>query len=708
MSFTRRANPVWLFDDLVGNILDDNYYMSFLENTIPYLPKDVYHDDQGTTPWANPLQFSPDGTLPVDLYFEDGGVYRLEIRRGPAQTDPLIRLIENFTDESGNDPGDANLPIDNQITNPQFAFISFNESLVITNTGNNSYDIAPGWILDLESGGSAVLTITRTPIAGDDNIPTENPTNPSYVLSFEVTSGTFTAVNLRQRFDHAPAIWASQGISINFTGKMLANSAEITVQYAPSDGSPQTVIDDSLSSVYQLINGGIQLDPSTSTHTGANGYVDIIFNLPISGTTFITNIQAIGSLQAASYPYAQTTVERQKDHLFHYYADSILQQPKASLLTGWNFALNPWQFRASTANNVVDNTYTADQTIIIQQKFVESNTGNHISVARGTAAENYAFVVSAVSATNEFAIIQYIDASTIRPYWGKNLSSMVNALISSPTHNTTCRFKMRLIYRSTAPVPAITRTEPIATWVTGSEPTLAAGWLSLSPLNDPEYTFGDGSEPFNFDLFELVASSTDDMMLGIMIYTLDNLDQTATADRILFDRISLVQNDFAIDVPPETYDESMRKCEFYYEKSYAKGVLPGTVTHVGQRYSVAPLHEVVNDILYRKTFNLVYNSVKRAIVTPTFYSPASATPGFVQMGLYLPGTGFVGAASPVNEAIAGWTPIGPLPGIVNSASEQAVTMFAASAAQVDTAVGLNGAREGVIFYHYTVDARLGI
>src|SRR6476660_3556837 len=99
----RAANPIWFFVDLVGQPLNDQYYISFLTNTFPYLPQPVFQD-VNLTPgqeWANPLEFFPNGTLPDNMYWDPNKVWRLEIRRGPTQSDPLIYEINNFS------PGDG-------------------------------------------------------------------------------------------------------------------------------------------------------------------------------------------------------------------------------------------------------------------------------------------------------------------------------------------------------------------------------------------------------------------------------------------------------------------------------------------------------------------------------------------------------------------------------------------------------------------------
>ena len=127
--FVRSANPIWYLPDLIWLPLNDEYYAFFLTNTLPYLPQNVYRDPQGMTVWTgNVLEFFPNGTLPDNLYFDPNLVYRIEIRRGPTQSDPLIgNPIENYSpgNVSGGSSATYLLTAPNLLTNPQFSDINF-------------------------------------------------------------------------------------------------------------------------------------------------------------------------------------------------------------------------------------------------------------------------------------------------------------------------------------------------------------------------------------------------------------------------------------------------------------------------------------------------------------------------------------------------------------------------------------------------------
>ncbi len=710
MSYTRQPCPIWLFTDLTGNILDDNYWAHFLSNTFPYIPQGVYTDAQGTAR-ANPVQFSPGGTLPADLYFETDTVYRIEIRRGQTQADPLIYEINNFDAGSGDTPVPAvSLPIDNQITNPQFTEINFLSPLTITNIGVNEYDIAPGWVLELDSSLSSILTVTREALAGNASIAPNPPVpgNPSYVLKITVVSGVFGYIRLRQRLQGTPAIWANQAVSASFTARMSSNSGEFALEYIPSAGGGSvTILDGVISTAYDVFAGGQLLGVSTNPGSGESAYVDIRLTLPTSGEYRVTNLQIIGSPEAVAYPYAQTTPARQKDQMFHYYADSILLQPKTNLLTGWTFALNPWQYRSPVSSNVANNVYTADQTIIIQQAFVTSATANNVAVGRGTFANNYAFQITAVTAANKVCALQYIDPSTIRPYWGEALSLRIRASVTKTGANVTpITFKVRLMYKNGLP-GVLAQTVPVSSWDNTDNAIPSVGgdtWVYINSVNDPTYTLSATATEFDFNGFQLPASLGDNMTLGVMFIMMNNMDIAGTADVINIERVSLVRNDFAIDANPETYDESLRKCQFYFEHSYdvsqtATGV--GVVTNVGVRFNKNDYIENGGATsMKRRPFGSDFMQVKNKVPTMRFYAPDATTVDRVSIVLRDANGNVV--LNRTNPAVStGYTAF--------SASKTNFYYLPTVSAEVFAYGGINLQQYYVqTEFHYEADARLGL
>lgn len=513
----RGSNPVWLFDDLVGNILDDTYWFFVLQNDIPYLPATVYHDPSATIPWNNPIQFLANGTLPIDIFFDPTAVYRLEIRHGNTQTDPLIYLIENYEfGESGAGPVSASISTQNQITNPQFSLINFTSPLTATSVSVSSVDIAPGWTLYLTGTGS--YTITRNAL----NSAATNPTNAPYSIRLQL-SGWTTAI-LSQRFEQNGVLWAGLNVSGSVTARDQSGGSQITGQLLDSDANVLGVIIPLTNLTGTMIEykGAHTLAASANTNIPPAAYID--FQLILEGTSDVevTSFQVVANnIPNLQSSYEQTTVNRQMDQTFNYYANSLIMQPKDTILAGWDFGLNPWQFTTTAQTNVTGNQYTADQTIVIQQAYVTDplNT-NNISVGRASFVDNYGLFVAAVTATNQFALVQYIDPTTVRPYWGRALSSLVK--LQATFASAGVAVKMRLIAKAGLP-STISQTEPIASWGIGDNPVFSSGWVAIVPQNDPVFVLSNGNNTISFNNMLLPASSDANMTLGVVIYTVGNL-----------------------------------------------------------------------------------------------------------------------------------------------------------------------------------------
>lgn len=632
-TYVRGSNPIWSLVDLTGHQFDDTFYMFVLQNTLPYLPATVYHTVSGI-PWTQPIQFLANGTLPVDIFWDPDVIYRLEFRQGPTQNDPLIYEVDNYSPGgSGDTPIDTTaIATDNQITNPQFSLISFSSTFTLTATNPDPIEVAPGWFLNL--AGTGTVTLERLALSST----LTNPTNAPYALRITL-SGTWTGTPyLSQRFNQNGMLWST------FTEpRYVSNSVTARIQGAPQNISAQlydsmgtalttvlasTVVTDTFN---EYVDHGL-MPSTTNTNTPPDAWIEYRLFLPTTVDIYLTSFQLVTSNSITNFQYIQDTIERQQDYTFHYYRDSLLRQQKECVLTGWDFGLNPWQAYPVAATNLASFGYTADQTIMIQQAYVASASGNNISTARASVANNYGFQVTAVTATNQFAMVQYIDTATIRAGWGKTFSSLVKLIAQLQNPALTLRMKMKLVYRTTLP-SAVSQTEPIASWTASGEPVFAAGWTALSAINDPVYNIVNGANTLLFEGFELPAASTNLMTLGVVLYTMDSMLQSGTPDHIVFNKVSLVQNDFAIDVPSLTFDETLRRCQYYYETSFEPG--GATLTTGPQRSSiVSAVYEpqnayfnqgAANVSCFPNGFGLQYKVIKRASPTLSIYSGASTT-----------------------------------------------------------------------------------
>lgn len=702
-TYIRGSNPIWLLADLVGNLFDDTFYLFVLENQIPYQPETVYHDPLGNVPWTQPIEFLANGTLPPDIFFNPDVVYRLEFREGPTDSDPLIYEINNYVPGGGGDiPVDTfGLFSENQITMPQFSIVSFSEPFALSSVTDQIIEVSPGWVLELEGTGNVVLE--RTPL----NDSLANPTNAPYALHI-VLSGGFTSCILRQRFNQNGMLWANKYVSSSVTARI--------------DGAPQSIsarlvdsLDQVLTQVLPLTSVNDQFNeyksyglmPDTSnTDLPPDAFIEYQLILPTDVDIYLTSFQLIESNIPFQFEYEQDTIERQNDHTFHYYQNDLIIKPKDTILTAWNFSLNPFQFNpVAVTIQPTQTAYIADQTIMHQIA-----VGGTLASGQATVADRQCLLVKAVNGFffNRFALIQYIDPSTIRPYWGYYLSSLVRARIFT-THGTEVGIKMRLIYSDSLPAN-ISPTEPIDSW-TGINPTFSADWTEIIPKNDPIYILpndyatdeGNGAFPyFSFDAFQLPEATTANQTLGIVIYTTDDLDSSAgTEDSIAFDRISLVPNFFAVDSNPQTFDQVIRQCQFFYEKSYNQGVLPGSVNNEGFISLMQGVNNnpPTNCAIRLTNISLNYNEIKRVpLSSPTrvaLYSPTTGAQGAVA------GVLFNGAAS-INSG-----DISAANYSVFQIGQKSLCYTANTGGNFLNALGSYTTPWSLINFHYVLDARLG-
>ena len=689
--FIRSANPIWYFVDLTGNQLNDTDFAFFLQNTFPYVPAPVYMDPDGTNQWSSPIQFLANGTLPDNMYFDPGITYRIEIRAGNTQADQLINLVENYVPNGNAEPEPVVVAnaVNNQISNPQFFNIDFVSPLTLP-AGGGTVDIAPGWSLILTGSGSGTVTQVITTI--NQNIPINLV--PQYYLTF-VLNG-YTSAILQQTFNNMGDIWANQFIAMSVSALSGTGTNLLTLQYQPQ--SPDAAIPitseplpTTLWAQIQGAIGPISSTSNTASNYGSSTSVQIV--LPTNNaTTSISNVQVKPQTTPLPMTFDAETLERQEDHLFHYYENSILMEPKSSILVGWVFGLNPFQF-SSTGPITITSTpaYICDQTILIQK------TSSSVSVTKGFASHGL-IQISAVASNNIFGLIQYIDPSNITPYWTNTVSSLVRAVAST---SSPVNFKMRLIYRVTTP-PLLSSTEPIVSW-TGIDPTFAAGWTAIAPPNDPVYTIVPNLfVDFPFNNILLPPATTSAMTLGIVIYT--TTDMAFPNGAVQFDSISLVRNDFAIESPPQTADQVLKQCEYYWEQSYANNVTAGAATAVN--LIVKPGFAVWNNAasayqMVNGPFSLEFKTKKRVASTAgslTLYGTDisgtySGTPGSVYA------QGFQAGSQTVDAAIA-------ISGNYAAVFGDKGAFYYPGAAGTQ-APGGSTPLIGAISFHYIADARLG-
>lgn len=575
MTYVRGANPIWSLVDLTGKQFDDTYYMFVLENVLPYLPANVYRTPSGTE-WTQSIQFLANGTLPIDIYWDPDEVYRLEFRQGDTQSDPLIYEVNNYSPGSGGDtPIDSTaVSSDNQITNPQFSILSFNSPMTLTGvtlTSNDPIPLAPGW--DLVLSGTGNVTLTQVALTSTQ----ANPTNPPYALHIEL-SGWTDDPYLRQRFEQNGVLWSTftepRYVSNSVTAKVGGTSETIIGKlYDSLDTELSTVLPTQVvSQTYnEFVDHGL-MPVATNTDTPPDAYVEYRLFIAKDADIYITSVQLVTSNSDDDFNYIQDTIERQQDHTFNYYKDPLLFKPIPSMLTGWDFPLNPAQFGSSPSPTITTTAeYIWDQTIAA----CEAST---VATARNSVTGGIQATTS--GANRAFYYMQYLSGNKVREMILNKLSVNVSGFRTQAGGDVTVRvYLYRAPTASTIPLlPLALGTVATSGVFTLTAPVIADNWTliprgtfpqtqgNLSTVNTADYTTLNDIVDLQFTGWEETSSARIADTDKFAIVVTFQCPETGTV--VTINSISLVPGDVATRPAPQTIDEVLRECQYYFEKSY--------------------------------------------------------------------------------------------------------------------------------------------
>lgn len=618
MAIVRSFNPVWSFVDLTGNQADDTFYLYVLENQIPYIPALVYHDAAGTLPWNNPIQLLANGTLPVDVYWDDTQVYRLELRQNigplpPSQADPLIYLIENYIpggEGSITPPVTSSAATDNQATNAQFSLVNFTGVYTRAATNPDPIEIAPGWFIDLT--GTGTLEVERVPL----NNAVTTPTNAPYALRIE-TGGGWTSAVLRQRLQQNGMLWAGKNVAAAFTARIIGASQNITARLIASNGATQAIlINAALTNNFVEYTGFATLPAATNPDLPPAAYLDYVISLPLAGEIYITSFQLAQTTNLGAVPYQQDTVDRQIDHTFHYYKDQLIEKPIPSYLIGWDFPLNPGQIGTTfgaQALGAINKSFAAwDQTLIFQ------SVDNGVTVAR-TAAGSLQLTAAIAG---QMAIVQYVDATIARQILQGESSVALRMACSAAQQTVTVG-----LYSTTDPnLPSAaspTFNSIVATLgADGEVATFNGNWVPLIqnvPANN-ELTITPTATEFMIPRWidnpatpHAATSTFFAIVIGVNAMTLNST--------ITFDWVSLSAGAMATRPAPKSISETLLDCQRYYWKTF----LPATVPAQNVGVDTGNLKwQIFSAGATSNGHNVLFPTPLRATPTITLYNPAAA------------------------------------------------------------------------------------
>lgn len=703
-------------------------------------------------PLDNPITLSGVGTIEdaignnVPLYYfpydVDGNLDLYYIVVKSALGVPQFTRQAWPTLAGSEDPTTDNGIQTNQISNPQFAQFNYDNtnSVTLTFTGASSgfAEIAPDWILVYSHAGSGTILVERIAVAGSANYPT----NPPFLL--RVTPGVnVTLLQLRQRLNINPAIWATTTdgiVGYVSAGILLGSNTAVTINYVPSSGAPASISllnANNVAAAPAYYTGGAEIPLSTSGNTGLNGNINITINLSIVNVSEFSSVQVVGTGAGQVVPYVQETVNRQIDHLFHYYSPKLLARSQKSLLTGWDFPYNPAQFsgRTQAASGLAfQSRYVWDQTILYQ------SAAAAFQVAGSVAGE---LIVENVSGANaQFALVQYLGQRQARAALAGTLSVAIDAYASS---NPGVQLTVSLWYTTDANLPVIAADGVGVSIVntlssTGFPSARNGNWTEIAPKdNGPMTTLFSvdskgGNISFNYWVPGLTATASETATYFAIVV---GSAPVSNGTQLIFSSISLCPSTTASAPAPQTRDEVLRECQYYWQKSYPVDIYPGTASYEGQREFSAQVTGIIATMgpeflsvsALSESFSANFASVMRKAPTLKLYSPITGTLDNLEViaSYFVAGApnlqgGYWILSAPVTGF---WTtastafPVAPAPRTFTSAGyvntdgffmfNNRPKYYQAFVVEVAGGTTINDCVFTASFiYHYVADARLGI
>ena len=706
------AGLVYFYKDTDRTVLKDVYQQVQLpDNTYEFvaLPNPVtltsigtFGDDSGNDILVYTFPYEGTPSNPgeeIELYF-------LEV----YSSDNILQFTrEAYPPNAVGVDGGAVDAASNEVLNSQFVQVLFDvpagQSVysVAVSGADNEIEIAPNW--SLVTSGSGTVTLRQV---GISNVDVE--TNPPYALQVS-TAGSITEVYLRQRLTASPRLLYGANLqgSVMAAGIFPTQVVTVSMTYEPSGGSSYMFFNDPTlaTGAFTALSGAVAIDETANPDIAPDGYVDVKVSFTPLSTIQITSIQVIQvETTSSTSPYIQESTPQQINGLFNYYLPQLSYKPIPSLLTGWDFPLNPAQFGLS-GNVGSDPAYIWDQTIA-------KRGATAIAYTRQSITGGLQFT-TAGTVPDSFMIMQYLTVPQAQEILGTRLSVNMFAYRGSAGGAVTCRI---YLFRgsSSAVFPDLSSNLMIGslaadgTFTKNSTAGQGENWteISRSQLGVPTFTLStvtnnsdinNGTNDYGFSGWEITDNtqiSDTDKFCMIVTFSYAAINTVVTVNSI-----SLIPGDIPTRPAPQTANAVLQDCQYYYEKSYSTDITPGTASANGYVMTVQRAFGTVNINLRALSFLLPLKTQKVGVITSglvSFYNPVSGTVDEVYGSLRIAG----GATLSGNIAASSWT----FSGATATGGLNYITYLANTDANLlGTQVG---ATEAIIEYHYTVDSRLGI
>lgn len=647
--------------------------------------------------YAFPYEGTEDAPGNIELYhlkvYSSGDILQFTRDAQPANVE-ASQDIDNFE-------GSENI-----IENCQFVKTLLNASnpLTISVTGVGiENEIAPDW--SIVTSGTGSVTITQQDL--NDLI---EPTGAPFAIN--ISSTGIDSLILRQQITQSPRILGHGYASASLVAKsFMSNAVSIIMNYTASNGySVQLLNQNTTADGYYntLINEEATLIDTTNTNPGSTGYVNIDIVIPAGQSVGITSVQVVSTLNASSNTeFIQVSTPRQIDHLFHYYKPQLEYKPIPSYLTAWDFPLNPGQQLGSSIglSGLAANKsrYIADQTISFE------SVGNVFQYTLTSPGG-----LTARTATNsQFAIIQYLDQARARELLTQRMCVQLRGYLANIAQASITGY-VSLYWTANGSLPNMNTNDSLVSALTAGVPTVVAGWnqVGRSNLGRATFTFnsndqnpGEQGNAYSFSGWDETSSSTPSSTATFfaIVISFDTLSSTVGGSLVL-DYCSLQGGDIPTRPAPQTTDEVLRECQYYYETSYNYLITPGTVTQSSQR--IKNQNAILAGgslIMYSLSFNIDWNSLKRAAPSVTFYSPNSGNANEIYASSYCGNiiTHAISNVANANLSSANWT-------LVQAQHKSATYIPQNTNPFLTTATALTENPSAIISFHYVADARFGI
>ncbi len=661
----------------------------------------TYVDPSGASiiPYLWPYEGLPTDSPPstiVQLYYikvlDQNGGELFDIHAWPPSLQGGNSPLINEADTTGN-----------IIQNGQFVQIDFPTSatqaapFVISTTGTNiATEIAPDW--SLITNGTGTVSIYRKAIT-DTTAPSTG--NPAYALGIAASTGYSLPIILRQRI-LAPRIFSNSLVSGTFIAESLTGTIyTLTMSYVPSGTETAQIIcsgntPDTLFGV--IANATAVTITPNAAGAAPSSYVDITITIPVAAQVLISNIQLCGvSASDEAVSYLQNTPEQEINGLFHYYNPKLMFKPIPSLLTGWDFPLNPAQLGTSQTMTTTP-AYIWDQT-------VGASAVANMNVVRGSNP-NGVLSVTSTGNTDAFYLLQYLSGPEAIETALSRLSVNISAWDTAAA--VTAQVYLFNGNTSSALPGLVGGTIGTLNLVSGSYVfTLTASNWAAIPQNKGNSSSGllpgqngdigfSGWDPTSF--YGLTGN--------FAIVVVFNVPTSGTSTVI--NSISCVPGDIPTRPAPQTADEVLRECQYYYEKSYDNATAVPTSTLVSSYYFQQTSIAGVPQYVYPEAFSFSFNTTKRVAPAVVLYpSTGTLTAANVRAELWGNNSGGSGSGSTALLAFAN-APISTF-FTGNNIGTKIANYFTATAAPMISFSGSSNANiSGLITFQFTADARLGV